>query len=309
MEASECEEMPAGAFPIGVCMGVFGSIGINIGQNLQASGLQALPEEKRHKPHLSKLWRLGLLIFVSFSMLNFGAFALAPAMVLTPLESIQFVTNVLWNKFVNRKAVSRRMIVGVMLALTGTVFSVLFGAQPRGCNSVDRLRDNWTSPTWWVYLIATVALAAIATAFHIIGTRRRRQGKLSTRYAALMPIAYTISSALAGGAQMIVHSKVISEMLSMLFRGQARNLPTPPCFHGLLSHAPSSMLFRGQVSILTSWLFYVELVLVITCGIVWAWRLTACLILYDPLIILPLMVGTVRPPLSIPRFSGLSPFF
>lgn len=46
----------------------------------------------------------------------------------------------------------------------------------------------------------------------------------------------------------------------------------------------------AQVAPLKSWLLYVEVVLVTGCGIVWAYRLTECLTLYEPLIILPLMV-------------------
>ena len=63
---------------------------------MQATGLKRLPEDQRGKPHRSRLWCIGMGIFVSFSMLNFAALALAPASVLTPLESIQFVTNVVY---------------------------------------------------------------------------------------------------------------------------------------------------------------------------------------------------------------------
>lgn len=91
-----CNALPEWGGAVGVVMGVFGSIGINVGQNLQAAGIQKLPEESRHKPQKSRQWRLGLGIFITFSMLNFAALALAPASVLTPLESIQFVTNVVY---------------------------------------------------------------------------------------------------------------------------------------------------------------------------------------------------------------------
>ena len=77
-------------------MGVIGSIGINIGQNLQATGMQALPENQRSRPCVSKLWRVGTATFISFALINFSALALAPASVLTPLESIQFVTNIIY---------------------------------------------------------------------------------------------------------------------------------------------------------------------------------------------------------------------
>lgn len=262
-----CEPLPTWGYPLGIMMGVAGSIGINVGQNVQASGLQALPVEQHNKPHLSRLWQIGLVIFVLFSLINFAALALAPASVLTPLESIQFVTNVVWNRMVNHKVVSRRMLTGVSLSLVGTVLSVIFGAQPSACHSHEQLQQFWTAPAWWIYLVVTVGIAAAAFSFHALVTRREERGEALPPHAALLlPVSYTLSSALVGGAQMIVHSKVVSELLALLF--------------------------QGGTYVFGSWLLYVELLLVTGCGIVWAWRLTACLVLYDPLLILPLMVGT-----------------
>ena len=47
-------------------MGVFGSLGINVGQNMQANGIERLPAEKRAKPFQSKLWRVGLVVFANY---------------------------------------------------------------------------------------------------------------------------------------------------------------------------------------------------------------------------------------------------
>lgn len=262
-------------------MGVFGSIGINIGQNLQASGIEELPEELRMQPHKSRKWVTGLSIFIGFSMINFAALALAPASILTPLESIQFVTNIVWNRTVNRKQIRPRMLIGVCCALLGTVLSVVFGAQGGACHSLQTLEGYWGGGAWWAYLITTLLIAVSSLGYH---RQSRHRAKCSSddgsgadagngvgepmraRAAMLEPIAYTLAAALMGGAQMIVHSKVFSELLAMIFQGD----PAP----------------------LTSWLLYVEVVLVTLCGMLWAFRLTECLALYDPLIILPLMVGT-----------------
>ena len=78
--------------PLGIIMGVFGSVGINVGQNIQANGIQTLPPEQRNRPWKAKQWVTGLAIFLTFSIINFSALTFAPAAVLTPLESIQFIT-------------------------------------------------------------------------------------------------------------------------------------------------------------------------------------------------------------------------
>ena len=112
-------------FAIGVGMGVIGSIGINVGQNLQAAGIQSLDMELRTQPHKSKTWIIGTVVFVMFSLINFAALALAPASVLMPLESIQFVTNVVYNRLINKAVVSMRMNAGVACACAGTSFARL----------------------------------------------------------------------------------------------------------------------------------------------------------------------------------------
>ncbi len=73
---------------------------------MQADGIANLPPEYREKQQWrSKLWKLGMGVFVSFSMLNFAALAFAGASVLVPLESIQFVTNVFYHFIVHHKKV------------------------------------------------------------------------------------------------------------------------------------------------------------------------------------------------------------
>ena len=270
----ECGELPEFGLAIGVVMGVFGSVGINIGQNIQAAGLQELPVLDRLKPCKSRGWIIGLMIFISFSLLNFSALALAPASILTPLESIQFVANVIYNKFINHSVVSRRMVSGVALAILGTALSIGFGAASDGCHTLDELTAFWTNnPLWWGYMSLSMVIATTSYFTYRTYVRRLKQSiddpsvPMLPHHRLVMPIAFTFASASAGGAQMIVHSKVTAELLALIFS-------------------------QGDVSVFTHWLLYVEVVLVSTCGIVWGIKLTECLGLFDPLLILPLMVGT-----------------
>ena len=220
-----CEELPAWGAGIGVMMGVFGSIGINVGQNMQAQGLSALPDELKTSPHKSKMWLWGMGIFVSFSMLNFAALALAPASILTPLESIQFVTNIAYNKVINKATISWPMLAGTAITVLGTVFTVVFGPPGGGCHSVEMLEEFWTRPVWWVYLVVTLSIAAAALFIHLgyarkvrVASAKEPPGEMPRHHAIVLPVTFTLYSALAGGAQMIVHSKVFSELLSLIFQ-------------------------------------------------------------------------------------------
>ena len=174
-------------------------------------------------------------------MINFAALALAPSSILTPIESIQFVTNIIYNKLVNKAAVSRRMLLGVVLALVGTVLSVVFGAKGEGCFTLRQLEGFWTQGAWLVYFGVSVSVAIATWVWHAAQAKRAKtDAALAERTTITRPVLFTLSSALAGGAQMIVHSKAFSVLLSMLF--------------------------QGEFASLTSWLIYVSLVLVILCG-------------------------------------------
>ena len=268
----KCQALPAWGFGVGVLMGVAGSIGINVGQNMQATALDELPDELKSKPHKSKLWMWGMVIFIIFSLINFAALALAPASILTPLESIQFVTNIFYNKFVNKKMISWAMQGGTWLTVLGTVFTVIFGPVGVPCHSVRTLENYWSKPTWLVYLIISLAFAIGSYVTHIVYMRKMKLVRVQNDAPApwahemVLPVSFTLYSSLAGGAQMIVQSKVFSELLAMIFQG-------------------NFTIFKG-------WLLYVEIVLVVACGIIWIVKLTECLGLYNPLLILPLMVGT-----------------
>lgn len=266
----DCEELPGWGLYLGVSLGVAGSIGINIGQNLQAAGIAklALAGKRADRPCESQMWIAGQVVFVIFSLINFGCFALAPAAVLTPLESIQFVTNIYYNKFINRVHISRKMYTGVGLTCCGTVLTVVFGAAGGGsCHSLAVLEAYWGAPLWLSWFVVSLSVGLAAVIANRVLRRLDKEGKLSERGHLLLPLTFTLYSALLGGSCMIVHSKVLSELLGILFQGDA--------------------------SIFTSsWLLYVELALVTVCGSFWIVQLTTCLVLYNPLLILPLMVGT-----------------
>lgn len=46
---------------------------------------------------------LGSVVFFVASLIQFAAFAFAPASVVAPLESLQFIANIAFGKFVNKQ--------------------------------------------------------------------------------------------------------------------------------------------------------------------------------------------------------------
>lgn len=244
--ARECKPLPSWGWPVGVGLGSVASVGINIGQNMQADGIRLLPEADQMKPWKSTVWIIGETVFITCSMVNFGALALAPASVLVPLESIQFVTNVAYSRLVAKATIPPKMLLGVFLAILGTVLTVTFGSAGESCLALTQLEWAWTSALWWSYLAVTVSVALACLRVHHVYTERLSAGENPPHHELVLPITFTLSSALLGGSQMIVQSKVFSELLSMLL--------------------------QGELAVLSSGLLYVALVLVILCGMIWMVR-------------------------------------
>lgn len=154
---------------IGIVIHVLGSIGINTGQNLQAMALSQLSEASKHKPWRSRRWTIGCALFVSCSILNFVALTLAPASILVPLESVQFVNNVIFGLVVRKIAIPLRMWCGVACMILGTLSVVLFGAPCAPHFSAEHLEQLWTWSigwAWWTFICFSFCISAFSLYLH-----------------------------------------------------------------------------------------------------------------------------------------------
>ena len=79
---------------LGIVLGLSASIGINLGNNMQSLGMHQ--QELSGSDKKTKTFWIGTYMFAIASIINFAAFGFAPASTLAPLESVQFVTNLLF---------------------------------------------------------------------------------------------------------------------------------------------------------------------------------------------------------------------
>jgi uncharacterized membrane protein len=248
---------------LGVIIHIVGSIGINIGQNLQALALANGVTNKCQ----SKMWMIGFVVFVVASIVTFSALALASASILVPLEAIQFVVNIAFGRIVRKRTITPKMYAGTVLTIGGIAVIVTFGsdeaALEAACFTEEIIKGYWTEPAWVVYMITSFAVAAVLFIVWKMYVRAKKARRKLPYAHVVEPVAYTLSAALFGGGQMIVHTKAIAELFEI---------------------GGSSGTFAA-----TSWFFWVELGCVALFGIYWLFRLTECLGMYDALFIIPLM--------------------
>lgn len=252
---------------LGILLGLCGSIMINVGNNVQALGMgldaaqQDLDVKERSK-RPKVLWISGTVTFIVGSVINFVAFVFAAASVLAPLEAIQFVSNLVFARFVTKVPVSRRMVAGSALIVAGTVGAVAGGPMTVTSFTIPQLRGFWESPAWITYVAFAWITSLSMQAFWELQNRRVKAGAQRCGPPQLMPILYAVSSALIG-TQSVVQAKAFSELME---------------------------LWLGSgVNIWVEWFTYVVLAyFLVTVGF-WLYRLNAALGKYDPLFIIPLL--------------------
>jgi len=257
---------------VGIAIGLLSSVAINIGQNLQSMGAKSLSPDQ--KLWTSKVWVVGWICFAVGASGNSIAMAFASSTILVPLESSQFVTNILFAKLVHKAQTSIRQWLGTALALLGTATLCVFGPNNEQCFVLDDFKAFWRSPVWLSYVAVTFSMSGVGWLVY-----DRLQGWTDQVYkptvgsgeppewvAAALPPLYAVSSALIGGAFFIVHTKALAELLDMAARGVV---------------SPDELLF--------DWLFWLELCLVLVMGAFWLRQMNNSIVLYDAVYIIPLL--------------------
>ena len=247
---------------LGVAIGICGSIFINIGNNLVAmSGAQ--PESA------GRLATIGWLVFAFGTVCVLIAFAFAAAAVVAPLESLQFVVNLIFNRLVKGIELTCRMVGGTLLILIGTAIVVFNG--PKDHSLVTPLRTleaYWWSPLWLSWLAGAVGVSLMAEGVYRSYLRALRRGRSPWKPATVLPVAFALASAPVGTLVQVM-SKCLSAAIKVIAQS------------GLAS-ADATAVFEG-------WYLYVTIVLLIGCGGFWVSRLNFALFNFDPILIIPLM--------------------
>lgn len=281
---------------IGVVLGVSASIMINAGNNMQSLGLKNLkgreegkptnrkrgetrffkptgtvaPETIPHssadvysdKPYKSKIWILGTAIFVIGTMLNFYSYAFAAQSLLASLESVQFVTNLLFGSCMLGSKVTRQMIAGTLLTVVGTILAVQFSSKKAIELSLDDMITLYANPANIAYIIFSFALLVglgCLYKFH----KRLEEANLPQKYTNLViPWSFSIGSAIIG-TQSVVQAKVLAELLALQSKGKER--------------------------VFCSWFTYITVIVWLTTAAVWLRQLSVALERFDPMFIIPLL--------------------
>jgi len=296
-DAAEADDSTS-LIPLGIALGSFGSVGINLGNNLQALGItMSMDQIAQHKDSLAEWERgganpntrpqeppksargkvvfvLGTTIFVCSSLINFVAFAFAPASILAPLEAIQVVCQLFMGRILRGIPITRLAALSTVLTCAGVIGAVA-AVPPKVYEfTVPQLVQLWREELWIGYLIAVLACAAALYAVHVMYLRRELQRREADEAGQAVPpslplaelvtpLTYSTSSAILG-ALSVAQAKAVSELVTLLF---------PPCF----------------INVFTEPFLYMTLFLLAAAGGIWLRQSVAALSLYEANFIIPML--------------------
>ena len=119
------------------------------------------------------LYLSGTFIFFTSTFVVFGAMALAPASILAPIESVQFVANIAFARVVNKVRLTSAAVISSFVIVGGVALAVGSGNHVNKSLGPEHLEKYWESAKWIGYLIGVVTMAAVAQLTWFVYEQRR----------------------------------------------------------------------------------------------------------------------------------------
>ncbi|XP_076925822.1 putative magnesium transporter NIPA8 [Bidens hawaiensis] len=262
-----------GDWVIGAFINLFGSIVINFGTNLLKLGHD---ERERHsilgeginiktilRPIISfQSWRIGILFFAFGNALNFISFGYAAQSLLSALGSVQFVSNIVFARFVLNKTVTVKVLVATTFIVLGNTSLVAFGNHQSPVYTQDQLAEKYINITFLFYCL----LLMVVVAMHHYVYRRGElllaiSGKEVMRcWKLLLPFSFAVVSGAIGSCS-VLFAKSLSNLLRLSMTSSYR---------------------------LDSWFTYSILLMFLCTAGFWMTRLNEGLAQFDAILIVPM---------------------
>lgn len=220
------EDAPTNLIGLGIAIGLSASIVINLAQNAEQR-LKPVYEGEGASKKLVKgnpgQHGIAILFIAIAAISNFGAFALAPASVLAPLEGSQFVANLGFHWYVGTKQLRTnlvRILIGTGLVVAGVVLPVLAASDVVPRFDMEAMLCM-TRREQWLWTLTGARIAAVASVgAYVYLVQRKKEKRIFDEDGLSISTAemffYSVGSALVGGYA-VANAKIISELLEMMF--------------------------------------------------------------------------------------------
>ena len=285
------------AWVIGVILITAGSLGNNLGNNLvsldhsqkrdekekvkkSVSGVASADEEgagagvslddcnlvdEEVVPKKTSYRITGTVIFIFGNLFTFASFGFGAQSLLASLESIQFVSNLFFARYIHKEKISIRMLAATLSIVGGNILVVIFANHTAlNLTSDGMIRLYSTNQIYWYYLVFAFILYLITNVTYLkyYHSRVVLRQPLLWNHNFVEPFCYACSSAIIG-TQAVLYSKCMAMLIQVTLKGEK-----------------NEFAFYFIYIILVVWLLLVSY---------WLNRLDKGLELFPPLFIIPVM--------------------
>jgi len=149
----------------GVILCVFGSVMMNLGTNVMKLAINARaqqPQDQRVRLSRMPVWVLGFALFGCGTLLNFASFKFAAQSLLSGLSSVQFISQLVFSKFILRERVEKLAYLGVVSIISGSVVLVVYGEHQTKNFGPEELAALYARPPFLWYLIITCTMSCLS---------------------------------------------------------------------------------------------------------------------------------------------------
>ncbi|KAL4430976.1 hypothetical protein ABPG75_006232 [Micractinium tetrahymenae] len=262
---------------VGAVINVIGSILINLGTNViklghtRTAALADGPQPKLLRAPRrwwrtpgNKMWLSGMAAFGVGNLLNFASFAFAAQSLLSALGVVQFISNIIFGRFVNKEKVTKRVLLATAIVCCGCVLLVAFGNHESPTLSTHDLLELYSKPPYIAYLCFIFTCAPVMYGVYRHGKRAvlaDHSGAAARKWARWLPISYALFAGVLG-TQSVLYGKTMSMLLRTTFSGDSQ--------------------FK-------SWYMYVSIFLFLLFAGFWMRRYSKAMKLFPVLIIMPII--------------------
>lgn len=220
------------------------------------------------------MWAAGFSMFILGTAMSFGAFKFAAQSLLSGLGSVQFLSQVVFSRFVLHEKIERYAYAGVSLIISGCICIVIFGAHGTKNYRPEELAALYGRSEYVCYMLGAGFLACIVSLSYTAmkqrimrsrGIGRFDMAKATLRERQVLALLFSIKSALFG-TQAVVLAKSLSMLLIQALH------PNPAYSNPLMSYQ-TYFILMGFIS----------------AAIFWVTRLNHGLRLFEAVYLVPMM--------------------
>lgn len=208
---------------------------------------------------------LGTFIFIFGNLFTFVSFAFGAQSLIASLESVQFVSNIFFAKYVHKETITRRMIYATLSIIVGNIMVVLFANHSaQKFSSSNMIYLYKTNYIYHGYLgIAFFIWLTCSCIYRKYHHSRMVLRTLLWEHSFIEPFCFAVSSAIIG-TQAVLNSKCLALLID--------STSTP-----------------GNKNEFTFWYIYFILGTWLLLVVYWLRRLDLGLSMFPPLFIIPVM--------------------